>query len=62
MHLKDLREFIQKIVWLIGFGVTVCDIEDKKMKKLLSQRKIPLFSMVDILLMVAQNAVIHSIF
>ena len=26
MRLKDLIEFFQKIVWLIGFGVTVREI------------------------------------
>ena len=55
VHLKDLTEFFQKIVWEIGSGVT---------GKLLSQKKYRnlIFSRIDILLMVAQNPIIHSIF
>ena len=26
VHLKDLLEFFQKMAWLIGLGVTVCEI------------------------------------
>ena len=33
MHLKDLLEFFQKIVWLIGFGVTVREISRMEVKK-----------------------------
>ena len=49
----------------MGFGVTVREISRVEIsKKLLSQQKNyeTVFSRVDILLMVAQNPTIHSIF
>ena len=58
VHLKDLIEFLQKMVWLISFRFTIH-------KRLRSQQKVyqnPLFLRVDILLKVAQNPIIHSIF
>ena len=58
VHLKDLIEFLQKMVWLISFRFTIHKI-------LRSQQKVyqnPLFLRVDILLKVAQNPIIHSIF
>ena len=30
---KDLFEFFQKIVWFIGFGVTVCEIPTVEISK-----------------------------
>ena len=40
-HQKDLFAFFQKIVWLIGFGVTVCELSRvQNTEKLLSQQKI----------------------
>ena len=63
MHLKDLIEVLQEIVWLMGFGVIVHEISRVEMKKLLSKKKKNLvFSWVYILLMVAQKPIIHSIF
>ena len=42
MQLKDLMEFLLKIVGLIGFAVTVCDLcWVEILKKLLSQQRIP---------------------
>ena len=42
MHKKDLLCSIQKMVWLIGFGVTVPEILRVEISgKLLSQQKIP---------------------
>lgn len=39
MHLNDLIKFFQKIVWLIGFRVTVRELlRAKNSKKLLSQK------------------------
>ena len=64
MQLKDL-EFFQKMVWLIGFGVTVREVSRVEIsKKLLSQQKNneTLSARVDILFMVAQNLKIHIIF
>ena len=58
VHLKDLIEFLQKMVWLMSFRFTIHKI-------LRSQQKVyqnPLFLRVDILLKVAQNPIIHSIF
>ena len=55
VHLKDLIEFLQKMV---SFRFTIHKI-------LRSQQKVyqnPLFLRVDILLKVAQNPIIHSIF
>ena len=47
-----------------SWGYRLGDIESKNIKKLLSQQKDNevVFSRVDILLMVAQNPTIHSIF
>ena len=55
------------MVWLIGFGATLRDILRVKIsKKLLGQqkkkRRNPVFLRVLIVLMVAQNPIIHSIF
>ena len=33
MHLKGLFEFFQKMVWFIGFGVTVCEISKVEILK-----------------------------
>ena len=33
MHLKDLFELFQKIVWLIGFGVTVRELSRVEISK-----------------------------
>ena len=52
------------MVWLIGFGVTVREILRVEISKLLSSKKYPssVFSRNYILLMVAQNPIIYSIF
>ena len=40
VYLKDLTEFFQKMVWLIGFRVTVCEMLRVEItKKILSQEK-----------------------
>ena len=64
MCLKDLLEFFQKIVWLIGFGVTVREISRMEVKKTVefAKKKNTLFLRIDILLIVAQNPTIHRIF
>ena len=53
------------MVWLIGFGVTVSEISSVEVSKncRVSKRyQNPVFSKVDILLMIAQNQMTHSIF
>ena len=66
VRLKDLIEFFPKMVWLIGFGVTVREIFRVEIsKKLLSQKKEiskPFLSRADVLLIVAENPVTLSIF
>ena len=66
MRLKDLLEFFQKIVWLIGFGVTVREISRMEVKKTVEfakkTKKNTVFLRIDILLIVAQNPTIHRIF
>ena len=61
MHLKELIEFFQKIVWLIGFGVTVREILRIENKKAAESRKKYLnlvFLKVNVLLMVSHNLMI----
>ena len=53
LHLKDLIDFFQKILWLIGFGITVSEILRVEISK---------FSRFEILLIVLQNPIIHRIF
>ena len=65
MHLKDPNELFQKIAWLIGFGVSICEILRVKILKKtaeLAKYQNLVFSRVDILLIVAQNPIIHNIF
>ena len=55
MQLVDRTESFQKMVCLIGSGVTVCEILRVEIPELLCQeiKTNPVFLMVDILLMVA---------
>ena len=40
MHVKDLTEFFQKMIWLICFGVSIREIlREKYIKKALSPEK-----------------------
>ena len=65
MNLKDITEFFQKLVLLIGVGVTTRELLNVEIsKRLLSQQKIQelcSFKRYDIFLLVAQNAIIQSI-
>ena len=61
MYLKDLLEFFQKMVRLVGFRVTVCEISRVEIQKPLSQQN-PVLSRVNILFTVTQNPTIHTIF
>ena len=64
--MEDLIKFLQKMVWLIGFGLNCWwDIVDKYQKKISESTKEyqnPVVLNVEILLMVAQNYIIRSIF
>ena len=59
VYLKDLIDFIQKLVWLISFGVTIREISRVEIyKKLLCQQKnILYFQGLATSLMVAQNQI-----
>ena len=61
MHLKDLIDVFQKIVWLIGFGVSLCEtfwVEvSKKLLEAAKKHQNHLLSRDNILLMVAQNPI-----
>ena len=42
MHLKDYIEFFEKMVWLVGFGVTACEtLRVEISEKLLCKQKMP---------------------
>ena len=65
MQLKGLTEFLQKMIWLTGLGITVREVlrvEISKNCKVSKKYKNSVFSGVNILLMVAQNSIIHNIF
>ena len=61
--LKDLIELFHKMVWLIGFGVTVCEIFRVKIIKncwISKTYQDPVFPRDDVLLMVTQSPVAFS--
>ena len=63
--MENRIKFLEKIIWLIGFGLNVREmfwINMKKSSESTKKYQNPLFLNLEIWLMVAQSYIIHSIF